>query len=134
MKNTETPPRHSQQQMVRRIDALALAALGMDLQKKIGTPEEAAAKQMLEDAKQMWRDQFRAKQPDNAEARHKEAVRLLKKARNLADKHSTLTGDDEVAEIYDLIYDALYVLNPKSPWDFGGEVKAPNSDYQPPVR
>lgn len=55
------------------------------------------------------------KKPTETE-RRKEAVRLLKKARNLADKHSTLTGDDEVAEIYELIYDALFVLNPKSQW------------------
>jgi len=60
------------------------------------------------------------------DARKKEAVRLLKKARNLADRYSTATGDDEVAEIYDLIYDALYVLNPKSAWNFG-DVKGAKS-------
>lgn len=51
----------------------------------------------------------------------KEAVRLLKRAARKADTRSTVTEDAEVAEIYDLITEALQILNPKKPWNFAGE-------------
>lgn len=46
-----------------KIDALALCALAIDARIKEGTPTHEEALQLLDDARQLWREQFIKKCP-----------------------------------------------------------------------
>ena len=91
MKTRGTQSRRSQQQVVRRIDALGLVALQIDWQNKVGTPEEAEAKAMLDDAKELWREQGRGRSGELTESALDEARALYRAAcglmRNKSDKN-----------------------------------------------